>query len=621
MIPIESIPWIQFEENYRNLGGLLFEDCVSEPGYTICDHYSHPIEEIPLTFSRNQNLKGQIHSLFDRLDLERKKGNYPCGILNYELGYHFIEGLDLESSPLKEGTPLLHITIYQNKKRSKYKNPDLKFDSLISISNPKPKWSKDEYTNQWEKTLEYLKLGESYELNLCFPVEFQIQGDLFSYYQNLKAKQKTKYSVFYPYDGKNKTIVSLSPELFFEVNGETITTEPMKGTIVRGNTKEEDQKNFLHLQTSEKERAENVMITDLYRNDLGRIAKQGTVVVEELFSIRGLSTVWQMVSQVTAKLDKPFSWNTVLSSLFPSGSVIGAPKRNSYELLRSLEFGNRGVYTGAFFTSEETNHIPQIRACVTIRTLETESNDKSHKAIYGIGSGVTVLSKANEEYEECLSKLKVLTSPVPPTFQILETMKVSNGKIFLKEHHGNRLESTAKRFGFSFSKTKLEDTFHKIETEVTGKVRIRLLLDEEGNFHWEKTPLPKRSIRPTIQLGFAKEPINSDDVFLYHKTTNRDVYNHLTDVCKELGFDDCILFDKDGRVLETTIRNLFYREKGKWFTPSLETGGLPGVFREWLLKKSWVKVKPTTRDDLLRAEAILVGNSVRGFERVTLVTK
>ncbi|MCW7503422.1 chorismate-binding protein [Leptospira sp. 1 VSF14] len=615
------MPWIQFEENYRNSGGLLFEDCVSEPGYTISDHYFGPIEEIQLKLDRNQNLKGQIHSLFDRLDLERKKGNYPCGILNYELGYHFIEGLDLESSPLKEGTPLLHITIFQNKKRSKYKNPDPKVDTPVSISYPKPKWSKEEYTNQWNKTLEYLKLGESYELNLCFPVELQINGDLFSFYQNLKAKQKTKFSVFYPYEGKNKTIVSLSPELFFEVLGETITTEPMKGTIVRGNTKEDDQKNFSHLQTSEKERAENVMITDLYRNDLGRIAKQGTVEVEELFSIRGLSTVWQMVSKVTAKLDKPFSWNTVLSSLFPSGSVIGAPKRNSYELLRSLEVGNRGVYTGVFFTSEETNHVPWIRASVTIRTLETESNGETHNAIYGIGSGVTVLSSPKEEYEECLSKLKVLTSPLPPSFQILETLKLSHGKIFLKEQHGNRLESTAKRFGFSFSKTKLEDTFHKIETEVTGKVRIRLLLNEEGNFHWESTPLPKRSIRPTIRLGFAKLPINSDDVFLYHKTTNRSVYNQLTEVCKELGIDDCILYDKDGRVLETTIRNLFYKEKGKWYTPSLETGGLPGVFREKLLQKNWVKVKPTTKDDLLKAEAILVGNSVRGFERVTLVTK
>ncbi|WP_322113697.1 bifunctional anthranilate synthase component I family protein/class IV aminotransferase [Leptospira limi] len=555
------------------------------------------------------------------MDLERKKGNYPCGILNYELGYHFIEGLDLESSPLKEGTSLLHITIFQNKKRFKYKNPHPKVETSVSISNPKPKWTKDEYTKQWNKTLEYLKLGESYELNLCFPVELQINGDLFSFYQNLKAKQKTKFSVFYPYERKNKTIVSLSPELFFEVQGEIITTEPMKGTIVRGNTREDDQKNFLHLQTSEKERAENVMITDLYRNDLGRIAKQGTVEVEELFSIRGLSTVWQMVSKVTAKLDKPFSWNTVLSSLFPSGSVIGAPKRNSYELLRSLEVGNRGVYTGVFFTSEETNHVPWIRASVTIRTLETDSIGETHNAVYGIGSGVTVLSTPKEEYEECLSKLKVLTSPIPPNFQILETLKLSNGKIFLKEHHGNRIESTAKRFGFSFSKTKLEDTFHKIETEVTGKVRIRLLLDEEGNFHWESTSLPKRSIRASISLGFAKEPINSDDVFLYHKTTNRSVYNQLTEDCKGLGIDDCILFDKDGRVLETTIRNLFYKEKGKWYTPSLDTGGLPGVFRERLLQKNWVKVKPTSKDDLLNAEAILVGNSVRGFERVTLIIR
>ncbi|XDD45419.1 chorismate-binding protein [Leptospira sp. WS39.C2] len=618
---IESIPFVSFEENYRRLGGLLFEDTLTEPGYTISDHYFEPVEEIKLSFWKNQNLNFQIKSIFDRLDEERKKGLYPCGVLYYELGYQFIEGLNIETCPLEEGTPLLDITIFQNKTRTKYKNPDPQSFPSFSISDIIPKLSQDEYTKKWNKTIEYLTLGESYELNFCFPVELKLNGDLFLIYQSLKAKQKTKYSVYYPIIRNSRTILSLSPELFFEVNGDKITTEPMKGTILRGNTKKSDQENFLHLQTSEKERAENVMITDLYRNDLGRIAKQGTVEVEELFSIRGLNTVWQMVSKVTATLEESFTWNTILSALFPSGSVIGAPKRNSYELLRTLETTNRGTYTGAFFTSEEKNKIPWIRASVTIRTLFIDSEDKTHKAIYGIGSGVTVLSKPKEEYEECLSKLTVITSPVPPTFEILETLKVSKGRIFLKELHGKRMETTAKRFGFSFSKSKLEDTFQEIQNRVDGKFRIRLLLQEGGSFQWESTALPKRSIRPTIRLGFAKEPINSDNIFLYHKTTNRNVYNHLTEVCKGYGVDDCILWDKVGNVLETTIRNLFYKEKGKWYTPSLETGGLPGVFRESLIRKGWVKEKPTSKDDFLMAETILVGNSVRGFERVTLVTE
>lgn len=619
MILIESIPYSSFEESYRNLGGLLFEDTLTHPGFAISDHYYDAKETIELIYKKNQNLKEQITSLFDRLDEERKKGLYPCGILYYELGYHFIEGLDLFESNLKEGTPLLHITLFQKKRKLQYKNPDPNEFLNHSITKINPKWPEAKYIEKWKQCNEFLVQGESYELNLCFPVELELMGDLFSVFQSLKTKQKTKYSVYYPMGENSKTIISVSPELFFEVKGDEIKTEPMKGTIVRGNTKKEDQKNFNYLQTSEKEKAENVMITDLYRNDLGRIAKQGTVEVEELFSIRGLSTVWQMVSKVRAKLNQPFTWNTVLSALFPSGSVIGAPKQRSYSLLRSLEGMNRGCYTGAFFTSEEKNDVPLIRTSVTIRTLEIQSNGDNHNAVYGIGSGVTVLSKPNEEYAECLSKLKVLNNPIPPKFEILETLRVCKGRIFLKEFHTKRMEGTAIRFGFSFSKEKLDEIIQELELKISLKSRVRLLLNETGGFHFESTVLPKRTKRPTIKLCFAKEAIDSKNIFFYHKTTNRKEYDNLMLVCKEMKVDDCILFDTNGNILETCIRNLFYKQNGTWYTPSLDTGGLPGVFREYLLKKLWVKEKVSTKDDLVHASAILTGNSVRGFERVILV--
>lgn len=618
---IESISYASFEENYRKLGGLLFEDSVSKPGYTLCDHYYDPKEEIQISFSKHKNTSAEIQTTLDRLDDERKKGLFPCGILYYELGYHFIEGLSLVHSSLEEGTPLLHVTVYRKKNTCTYQNPIPDQLSFHRISNLKLGWDETTYQSKWNQTKEFLTLGESYELNLCFPVHLSLEGDLFSTYQSLKTKQKTKYSVYYSTLNHSKTIVSVSPELFFEVNGDRIMTEPMKGTIPRGNTNEKDRNNYSYLQTSEKERAENVMITDLYRNDLGRIAKQDTVAVNELFMIRGLQTVWQMVSRVSAELKEPFRWNNVLSALFPSGSVIGAPKRRSFELLSSLEETNRGVYTGAFFTSEDKNGSPKIRSSVTIRTLTIQSKEQKLEGIYGIGSGVTVLSDPHEEYKECLSKLKVLTNPIPPSFAILETLLVRNASVFLEALHKKRMETTVNRFGYSFTSATWDHTMKEIQNKVKGKTRVRLLLNEEGELHWEGTPLPNRTKRPMIRLGFAKESIDSDNVFLYHKTTNRSVYNHLTETCKELGMDDCILFDASDRVLETTIRNLFFKQKGNWYTPNLETGGLPGVFREWLLRKGWVKEKITTKDDLLTAEAILVGNSVRGFERVTLVTK
>ncbi|ABZ94776.1 Para-aminobenzoate synthase [Leptospira biflexa serovar Patoc strain 'Patoc 1 (Ames)'] len=621
MIPIKSITWKSFEENYRKTGGLLFEDTLSEPGFTISEHYSSPKKEIYLKYDKNQNTMEEIKNIFRSLDEARKNGLYPCGILYFELGYHFIEGLNLTTSPLEEGTPLLHVTLFEKKQTYQYQNPDPKFFSSFFISNIFPKWTEADYIKKWNQTYEYLKLGESYELNLCFPVGFNVTGDNFSLYQSLKAKQKTKYSVYYPYDQNEKLILSLSPELFFEVKDQTIQTEPMKGTIPRGKTKEEDQKNFLHLQTSEKEKAENVMITDLYRNDLGRIAKQGTVNVDGLFSIIGLGTVWQMVSKVRAELKNAFEWNHVLSALFPSGSVIGAPKQRSFELLRTLEGNNRGVYTGSFFTSEETNGSPYIRASVTIRTLDLTKRENITTGVYGIGSGVTVLSQANEEYKECLSKLKILTNLHQPKFEILETLLLINGSIFLKELHLMRMETTAHRFGFPFSKEKLELCLSHLINKQKGRIRVRLLLSEEGEFQYETNPIQKRSGRQSIRLGLCREPIDSDDVFLYHKTTNRSVYEKHLELCKTMGVDDCILFDREGRVLETCIRNLFYKLNGEWYTPNLETGGLPGVFREKLLRKNWIKEKITTMDDLNHASIVLVGNSVRGFERVTLVTE
>ncbi|MBM9592057.1 bifunctional anthranilate synthase component I family protein/class IV aminotransferase [Leptospira sp. 201903075] len=610
--------WESFEEEYRNTGGLLFEDSLTCPGYTITDWYFDLKEEVQITYSNQKPITETISNSLLVLDDYRKEGLYSCGVFYFELGFFFIEGMDLKSTELAEGTPLLQYSIFKGKKRIQYPNPPLSELKDTHLKKWDVLWDKTIYKERFEKTREALLLGESYELNLCFPVSLSVEGDLFLYYQSLKRKQKTKYSSFFPF--QNSRILSFSPELFFEVKGDEIQTEPMKGTILRGNTAKEDEKNKSILQSSAKERAENVMITDLYRNDLGRIAKQGTVQVTDLFLVKGLATVWQMVSKVEAKLKKPFTWLTILKALFPSGSVIGAPKRRSFELLRSLEVYDRGLYTGSLFVSEMLDGKPWIRSSVTIRTMDLKNEGNVWTGFYGVGSGVTVLSEPEAEYEECLSKLKFITNPYLPPFEILETLRFHNGHYFLKNLHLKRMEETADRLGYPFAKTNAEATLKTLADVSKGLLRVRLLLNERGEFRGETFAFTKQKKRPTIRLGFANGPVNSKDLFLYHKTTNRTYYNEQLEECKTRGIDDCILFDANEQILETNIRNLFLRKGKVWMTPSLETGGLPGVFREALIKKGWVKETVLFKTDLETAEEILLGNSLRGFERVEFLS-
>ncbi|MCW7467993.1 bifunctional anthranilate synthase component I family protein/class IV aminotransferase [Leptospira kanakyensis] len=619
MIQTNLVTWESFEEEYRNTGGFLFEDSLSIPGYTICDWYFDLHEEIQLLYSKKENLFESITNNLSKLDEFRKTGYFPCGALFFELGYFFIEGMDLKSSGLEEGTPLLHYTIYKQKKRIQYPNPNHTQRDQSTKQNIDILWTKDTYKEKWEKTKDALLLGESYELNLCFPISLSVEGDLFSYYQSLKSKQKTKYSAFYPF--KDKRILSFSPELFFEVKGENIQTEPMKGTILRGNTSKQDKENKNTLLSSAKERAENVMITDLYRNDLGRIAKQGTVVVTDLFLVKGLETVWQMVSKVEAKLKNPFQWFPILQALFPSGSVIGAPKRRSFELLREFEGKNRGLYTGALFVSEMLDGAPWIRSSVTIRTIDFRNEGNVWMGNYGVGSGITVLSDAEAEYEECLAKLKFISNPNLPQFEILETLRFGHGKYFLKDLHLERMELTAVRLGFPFSKEKAEASLkeHPHPSKGGEVFRIRFLLNERGEFRLESFPFTKPKIRPRVRLGMASRPVDTGDLFLYHKTTNRSFYHEMLEECKTKSIDDCVLFDTNDQILETNLRNLFIRKGKFWFTPRLETGGLPGVFRKTLLQKGWVKETDLYKTDLEKADEILVGNSLRGFERVELI--
>jgi para-aminobenzoate synthetase/4-amino-4-deoxychorismate lyase len=433
--------------------------------------------------------------------------------------------------------------------------------------------------------------------------------------------------------------------LFFRIEdsgshcgGRRIVSRPMKGTARRGRTTREDGEIAEWLRGDPKNRSENVMIVDLVRNDLGRVAQTGSVKVEELFAVERYPTLWQMTSTVIAELRPDASFHDVFRALFPCGSVTGAPKVRAMQLIAELEDAPRGVYTGAigFFSPRQTVFN------VTIRTLEL---DGAHGTM-GAGSGVVIDSDAAAEYRECLLKAKFLTGPVhrttsptsenvpivsqPDKLFLIETMLWDGGYPLL-ELHLDRLEDSARYFDFSFDRAAvraaLDDHARPFadqqlaDTAPRSPRKVRLLIiDAEGNVEIGSEALPPSDDPNRIgRVRLSSVRTNPADATLYHKTTQRPLYSleHLR--AKDRGYDDVLFLNLRGEVTEGAISNVFVVKDGRWFTPPVECGLLPGIYRRHLLEtRPEIEERVLTLDDLRAADTIYLCNAARGLRRVTL---
>jgi para-aminobenzoate synthetase/4-amino-4-deoxychorismate lyase len=517
---------------------------------------------------------------------------------------------------IHEGTLLCDFFIFNEKNKITYTTPNLGELDDSSIQECIPNIQKKEYIQSVIKAQNHLTLGDSYELNFTFEASISAKGDPFLLYQKLKRKQRTKCSAYF-YANDVYTL-SLSPEIFWMRENEKIKTFPMKGTAKRKQTWIEDTEASQALQSSEKERAENVMITDLFRNDLGKISEIGTVNVVSLFKIEPLDSVWQMTSEIESTLKPNINLMTIIETLFPSGSVTGAPKIKSMELLHDLEKRNRGIYTGSILILEHLNQKAISKANVAIRTLILKKENNHLIGTYAVGSGITILSDPEKEYEECLSKLSFLTSEDHIDFEILETIRFDSGRYRYLIYHLNRMKKSCERIGFPYDEAKAKETLDSISHVASGLLRIRLLVNRKGDFRAESYDFTRTNKKRKVNLCFSQHKLNENDLFLYHKTTIRDFYTaELNEASKE-GCDDTILSDVDGNISETCLRNIFYKQNGRWFTPILLKGGLPGTLRQKLLEKKWISEKDITAIDLQSAEEVLVGNSLRGLERVNI---
>jgi para-aminobenzoate synthetase/4-amino-4-deoxychorismate lyase len=404
--------------------------------------------------------------------------------------------------------------------------------------------------------------------------------------------------------------LSISPELFIERRGNTLTTRPMKGTAARGASATEDHEIAEHLRNDPKSRAENLMIVDLLRNDLGRVAKTGSVQVPALFEIEIYETLQQMTSTVTAALDDHTALPEIIQALFPCGSITGAPKRRTMQIIAELEQEPRGIYTGAIGYIE-----PGGDFCFSV-PIRTVVSTAPGKALMGVGSGIVYDSDAHAEYEEVQLKTRFLHE-VNRDLGLIESMRLNpDGSIPHRALHMDRLRRAAQVFGFYVPERAIQEELdayvkHRPQTEAR---RLRLQLNHDGTFSLADFAIPAVPDHPVVVL--SDRHIDSSSIFRRHKTTQRSLYEAEYARAVEGGAYEVLFLNEHGRVAEAARHNLFIRKDGRLITPPLSEGALPGILR--LSLQAELSEQPLTLADLNSADAIYIGNAVRGLTEVTL---
>jgi para-aminobenzoate synthetase/4-amino-4-deoxychorismate lyase len=444
--------------------------------------------------------------------------------------------------------------------------------------------------------------GESYQINYTFPLQGHYGGDPLTLYRRLLDGQRPPFGAFI--DTGRHRIISASPELFFSVKDGIITTRPMKGTAPRGRFVAEDEDLAAQLAQSEKERAENLMIVDLLRNDLGRVVQTGTVQTEQLFSVESYPTVHQMTSTISGCLKSGTGLTEIMGGLFPCGSVTGAPKRHSMELISRFEGQPRGIYCGAIGYLAPGR---EAAFSVAIRTLLHDS--ETGCLSMGVGSGITWDAEPVAEYEECLAKSAFLDSRQP--VRLLESLLLENGSYPRLARHLARLQWSASRLGHDFDRTTVEKALLAHGARLTGRHKVRLLLSHNGQTSIESSPLIQMS--QPLKLAISAKPVDPADLSLYLKTEARQRYDAAR--AEHPDVDEVLLCNHRGELTEGSYHNLVLRLDGRLVTPPIRCGLLPGVMREELLATGEISEQIVFVEDLGRAEEIWLINGVRGWQR------
>ncbi|MGH2567372.1 MAG: aminodeoxychorismate synthase component I, partial [Bacteroidota bacterium] len=554
---------------------------------------------------------------------------YVAGFLSYEAGLAFEKKIRKETA---SSIPLLwfgvyrHPIIYNHRKRRFEEGkkrvagiaPSLARETrtLKAIEvHPKPSVEFAEYQRAVEKIEQYILEGDTYQVNYTFKLRFLWSGSPAYLFRRLQLSQRVSYSAFVSL--RNYKVLSLSPELFFRMERGNIILKPMKGTAPRGRTLEEDREQMAKLRSSEKDRAENLMIVDMLRNDVGRVAQTASVKVARYFDIEKYDTLFQATSTIHASLRRNLGVPELVRSLFHSGSVTGAPKIRTMEIIQELEPETRGIYTGAvgFFA-------PKKKAVFNVAIRTVVLDQKRHEGAMGVGGGIVADSETESEYNECLLKGKFL-SDSPSEFELLETIRWDPGKgYFLMTEHLKRLERSAEYFGFPLDKRVMLAFLRNYEKVLrkAGKrkhsFRIRLTLGRNGLINAAHFRLDKAKDGQYVSI--AERRTSSSDRFLFHKTTHRKLYDDELERAMLKGYFDVLFLNEHGQLTEGARSNVILKMGDRHFTPPISCGLLAGTYRAYLLrsKKYRVEEKVLTPDDLRAAQEVYVCNAVRGRVKV-----
>jgi para-aminobenzoate synthetase/4-amino-4-deoxychorismate lyase len=471
-----------------------------------------------------------------------------------------------------------------------------------------PQITYDKYHRDVRRILKYITVGDTYQVNYSFPLRCEFTGSSWDWYRDLCSAQQAGFCAYL--DLGRYHLLSLSPELFFQRSGNRLVTRPMKGTMPRGRWLEEDDTKAKELRASQKNQAENVMIADLLRNDLGKISVPGSVKLTSLFGLEKYDTLWQMTSTIESECQAGLKLTDIFRALFPCGSITGAPKIRTMEIIHEVETLTRDIYTGAIgFLKPGGDCIFN----VAIRTILLDT--QTGQATFGIGGGITSDSTPAAEYEEAVLKASFLNRK-RPQFRLLETMLLEDGEYFLLDRHLKRMVASARYFDFVWDEGTAVSLLEALRARYeTGIWKVRLLAARNGGLDTEVEALAPAS-NSEMRVTLASEPVDCANPFMFHKTTNRSVYEDARHA--QADYDDVILWNPNNEVTESTVANIVVQLDSVKWTPPRTSGLLSGTFRDELLQKGEIRERLIYKEELCRAESLWLINSVRRWMPVIL---
>ncbi len=590
-------------------GSLWFESAFCKGRQAGAMLFSAPVEVMTL-----DSLEG-LERFFQRLEKRHREGNFLAGWLSYEAGAGFEPSLADVAAEGASRKPLAWFGVYPAPERfSAAEVADLFFEeeltegfSHLQIEGLSFDLSPQGYASKIKAIKSEISAGNVYQVNFTGRYRFRFSGSAPELFRRMRSAQPFAYTAYLK-TGES-TILSFSPELFFDCQGRVIETRPMKGTAPRGGTPIEDSLLREGLAGSLKNRAENLMIVDLLRNDLGRICMPGSVEALELFITETYPTLHQMVSSIRG-LERPgIGLYERFRALYPCGSITGAPKIRAMKLIRALERGPRGIYTGSTgYITPDGDMIFN----VAIRSLELSGGT----GVYGTGSGIVWDSDPDEEYRECKLKARILEDVAAGEFEIFESILWSHVYLWPQEHL-ERMAASASALGFVWQRDEAERLLLSLEAEMrlTGtRFKVRLALCRKGELSVRYDPAPVLSGAPPLRLCVAAHRTDSSMPMLFHKTTRRRLYDRYYALAREKGFDEVLFLNERGEVTEGAISNLFLRNGRQFLTPPLRSALLNGIYRSYVLAtRPFVSEGTVTLAELKGAEMIYIANSVRGL--------